>query len=45
MLQRTLDVDGLLLDIDGVLTTSWKPLPGAVETLQWLNERSIPYSR
>jgi HAD superfamily hydrolase (TIGR01458 family) len=33
----------LLLDIDGVLTTSWKPLPGAIETLDWLNERRIPY--
>lgn len=42
-MQRTLEVDGLLLDIDGVLTTSWKPLPGAVETLQSLNARGIPY--
>ena len=42
-MQRTLDVDGLLLDIDGVLTTSWKPLPGTIETLDWMIERGIPY--
>jgi HAD superfamily hydrolase (TIGR01450 family) len=43
IVQRTLDVDGLLLDVDGVLTTSWKPLPGAIETLDWIEERGIPY--
>jgi HAD superfamily hydrolase (TIGR01458 family) len=42
-MQRTLDIDGLLLDIDGVLTTSWKPLPGAIETLGWVGDRGIPY--
>jgi HAD superfamily hydrolase (TIGR01458 family) len=42
-MQRTLNIDGLLLDIDGVLTTSWKPLPGAVETLDWVADREIPY--
>jgi HAD superfamily hydrolase (TIGR01458 family) len=31
----------LLLDIDGVLTVSWRPLPGAVETLQWLRGQGI----
>ena len=29
---------GVLLDIDGVLTVSWKALPGAVETIAWLGE-------
>jgi HAD superfamily hydrolase (TIGR01458 family) len=35
--------DGVLLDIDGVLATSWEPLPGAIETLAWLRERAIPF--
>ena len=29
-------VGGVLFDIDGVLVTSWKPIPGAAETLQVL---------
>ncbi|MGU3292978.1 HAD-IIA family hydrolase [Williamsia sp. M5A3_1d] len=33
---------GLLLDIDGVLVTSWRPLPGAVEALAALRERGVP---
>ena len=28
-----MDVDGLLLDIDGVLTVSWEPIDGAIDTL------------
>jgi HAD superfamily hydrolase (TIGR01458 family) len=36
-----LDVDGVLVDIDGVLTTSWKALPGATTTLQWLKEHDV----
>ena len=43
-MQRTLDVNGLLMDIDGVLTTSWKPLPGAIEAVEWINGRGIPYA-
>jgi HAD superfamily hydrolase (TIGR01458 family) len=31
----------VLLDIDGVLTTSWQPLPGAIETMGWLKEKDI----
>jgi HAD superfamily hydrolase (TIGR01458 family) len=33
----------LLLDIDGVLTVSWRPLPGAVETVQWLRDQGISF--
>lgn len=36
-------IDGLLLDIDGVLAVSWEPLPGAVEAMQRLREREIPF--
>jgi HAD superfamily hydrolase (TIGR01458 family) len=38
-----LDVDALLLDIDGVLVTSWKPLPGAVETVASLRAHGVPF--
>jgi HAD superfamily hydrolase (TIGR01458 family) len=37
------DVDGLLLDIDGVLAISWEPLPGATETVSWLRDEGIPF--
>lgn len=37
------DIEGLLLDVDGVLVTSWKPLPGAVETISWLRDRAVPF--
>ncbi|MGZ8178414.1 HAD-IIA family hydrolase [Williamsia sp. SKLECPSW1] len=33
---------GLLLDIDGVLVTSWHPLPGAVDALEALERRGLP---
>lgn len=33
---------GVLFDIDGVLVTSWRPIPGAAETLRILAERGIP---
>jgi HAD superfamily hydrolase (TIGR01458 family) len=36
-------IDGVLLDVDGVLAVSWEPLPGAIETLAWLRDRSIPF--
>jgi HAD superfamily hydrolase (TIGR01458 family) len=35
--------DGVLLDIDGVLATSWEPLPGAIETLEWLRDHGLPF--
>jgi HAD superfamily hydrolase (TIGR01458 family) len=37
------DVDGLLLDIDGVLAVSWEPIPGSVETMAWIREERIPF--
>jgi HAD superfamily hydrolase (TIGR01458 family) len=36
-------VDALLLDIDGVLTVSWEPLPGAVDAMAWIRRRAIPF--
>ena len=36
-------IDGLLLDIDGVLAISWEPLPGAVDALRHLREAGVPF--
>jgi HAD superfamily hydrolase (TIGR01458 family) len=36
-------ISGVLLDIDGVLTVSWKPLPGAAEALAWLRDQEIDF--
>jgi HAD superfamily hydrolase (TIGR01458 family) len=36
-------IDGVLLDIDGVLSISWEPLPGAVEALGRLRNDGIPF--
>ncbi len=38
-----MDVDGLLLDIDGVLAVSWEPLPGAIDALSWLRSEDVPF--
>jgi HAD superfamily hydrolase (TIGR01458 family) len=38
-----MDIEGLLLDIDGVLVVSWEPLPGSVQTLEWLREQGVPF--
>jgi HAD superfamily hydrolase (TIGR01458 family) len=35
--------EGVLLDIDGVLTVSWEPLAGAVETVRWLTTERVPF--
>jgi HAD superfamily hydrolase (TIGR01458 family) len=35
-------VRAVLLDIDGVLTVSWQPVPGAVAALQWLRAAGTP---
>ena len=36
-------VQGVFLDIDGVLTLSWEPLPGAADTLAWLRRSDVPF--
>ena len=36
-------IEGLLLDIDGVLAVSWEALPGAVDALERLREEGIPF--
>ena len=33
----------MLLDMEGVLQVAWEPLPGAAQTLRWLDERRIPF--
>lgn len=35
-------IGGVLLDIDGVLTVSWQPLPGAVAAVAALRARGLP---
>ena len=35
-------IRAVLIDIDGVLTVSWKPLPGAVAALKWLRAAAFP---
>jgi HAD superfamily hydrolase (TIGR01458 family) len=35
--------DGALLDIDGVLTVSWRPIPGAIEAVRWLREHEVAF--
>lgn len=35
-------VGAVLIDIDGVLTVSWKPLPGAVEAMERMREAGVP---
>lgn len=35
-------VSGLLVDVDGVLTVSWEPLPGAPEAFAALRARRVP---
>ena len=39
----SLDVDGVLLDIDGVLVTSWQALPGAIEAVETLRAHGVPF--
>ncbi len=36
-------VDGLLLDMDGVLAVSWDPVPGAAEAVATLRRRGLPF--
>ena len=35
-------ISGVLIDIDGVLTVSWQPLPGAVAALRQLRTAGLP---
>jgi HAD superfamily hydrolase (TIGR01458 family) len=37
------EIDGLLLDIDGVLAVSWDPLPGAVEAMRHIRRHAVPF--
>src|SRR5918997_1005668 len=37
-------VRAVLIDIDGVLTVSWKPLPGAVEAVRALRAADLPFA-
>ncbi|MEV6211622.1 HAD-IIA family hydrolase [Kitasatospora sp. NPDC051914] len=41
--RTTTTVSAALIDIDGVLTVSWKPIPGAVEALERLREMGLPF--
>ncbi|MDP9222791.1 MAG: TIGR01458 family HAD-type hydrolase [Actinomycetota bacterium] len=44
MIASTLEgVEGVLLDLDGVLATSWRPIEGALETVGWLRKQAIPF--
>jgi HAD superfamily hydrolase (TIGR01458 family) len=36
-------IQGVLLDIDGVLHLSMSPLPGAASTLRWLEQNGYPF--
>jgi len=36
-------VEGLLLDIDGVLAVSWEPIPGSVEAMTWVRDAGLPF--
>ncbi|HEY3214577.1 MAG TPA: TIGR01458 family HAD-type hydrolase, partial [Actinomycetota bacterium] len=37
------EIEGVLLDIDGVLAVSWEPLPGAIDTIGWLRSHGVPF--
>jgi HAD superfamily hydrolase (TIGR01458 family) len=37
------EIEGILLDIDGVLAVSWEPLPGAIDTIGWLRSHGFPF--
>lgn len=39
----TVAIEGLLLDIDGVLAVSWEALPGAVDAMRRLREEAVPF--
>src|SRR4029450_13134322 len=35
-------IDGLLLDIDGVLSVSWEPIPGSIEAMEAFRRAGLP---
>jgi len=37
------EIDGVLLDMDGVLAQSWRPLPGAVDAIAALRQQDTPF--
>src|SRR5262249_60187290 len=39
---RGMRISAVLIDIDGVLTVSWRPLPGAVTALRQLRAAGLP---
>ncbi|OGL41217.1 MAG: hypothetical protein A2161_00830 [Candidatus Schekmanbacteria bacterium RBG_13_48_7] len=42
-LKRLEDIKGFLIDLDGVIYSKGKPVPGAVETVHWLKNKGVPY--
>ncbi len=36
------EIDGLLLDIDGVLSISWEPIPGSIEAMDAFRRAGLP---
>ena len=42
-LLRVARIEGVLLDIDGVLAVSWEPVPGAARTVTWLRNQGVPF--
>ena len=36
-------IEGLLIDLDGVIYNDSQPIPGAKETIAWLHQKNIPF--
>lgn len=43
MIEPLTHVDGLLLDIDGVLATSWEPIPGSLDAMRWIRDAQMSF--
>ncbi len=37
------EIKGMLIDLDGVIYNDTQPIPGAKETISWLQEKGVPY--